>query len=254
MNNTIAVNPENKVALITGANRGIGKAITIAFLDAGASKVYAGTRDLSILDELKEKYGERLVPVQLDVTNRDDVKAVQEVATDIQILVNNAGVGAFGGFFDENYKETLQQNYAVNVFGLIDITHALSNALKNNKNTAVVNISSVAGLGNMPVVGTYSSSKAAAHSITQGMRAELASHNVLVAGVYPGPIDTRMAENFDMEKASPESVAQEIISGLQNGAEDIYPDPMSKQVGEGYSVSPKGIEKQFGGFVEETTE
>ena len=245
---TKKISVEGKVALVTGSNRGIGKAITIELLENGAKKVYAGARDISSLNELKEQYGDRLVPIELDVTNDEHIANAARVALDVEILVNNAGVLAFGNFSGGNVLESLQANLNVNLWGVVKLTNALLGTLKNQESSAIVTVSSVVGLANMPSGLTYSVSKAAVHSVIQGLRAELNDSNVLVSGVYPGPIDTDMAKDFDMPKDSPETVAKNVIQGIKDGSEDIFPDAMSKQVGEGYFSSPKAVEAQFANF------
>ncbi len=245
----IKLNPEGKVAFISGSNRGIGKAIAIELLESGAKKVYAGARNTSTLNELKEKYGNRIVPVSLDVTDDASIEAAVAQVEDLDILVNNAGIFKVGGIFSEAAYDSLATNLDVNVWGLIKLSKRLVDQLRKSEETAIVNISSVAGLGNMPMAGTYSVSKAAVHSITQGMRGELVNTNTLVMGVYPGPIDTEMAKDLPMDKDTPQNVAKNIIKGLSDGQEDIFPDVMSEQVGAFYGSNPKGVEKEFGAFI-----
>lgn len=242
------LNVKNKIALVSGANRGIGKATTIELLESGVSKVYAGARNISNLKELVTLYGDRIVPIQLDVTNKESINLAIKNIEELDILVNNAGIMALGGMFDDLENSNLEQNLNVNVYGVINLTNAVIHLLKESSNGAIVNVSSLAGLGNMPVIGTYSVTKAAVHSITQGMRAELTDNNILVAGVYPGPIDTDMASDFEMNKDTPKNVATNILKGLLNGTEDIFPDQMSSQVGALYASNPKEIEKQFANF------
>ena len=245
---TIKVNPLGKTALISGANRGIGRAIAIELLENGIKKVYAGARNVTTLKELKSEYGDRLVPVQLDVTDLVSIREAASQIDELDILVNNAGVFSIGKIFSDQAESSLKENLDVNVWGLINLTRAVQDLLSKKEETSIINISSLAGLANMPMAATYSISKAAVHSITQGMRAELVESNTLVMGVYPGPIDTDMAASLEMEKDSPENVAKTIVSGLIEGTEDIYPDVMSKQAGEFYATSPKGVEQQFATF------
>ena len=245
----IKVNPEGKTAFVSGSNRGIGKAITIELLEKGALKVYAGERNISTLDEMKAQYGNRLVPIQLDVTNEASISAAAAQINDLDILVNNAGIFSLGQIFSDPANKSLNQNLNVNVYGLINLSNSVIDHLKKDSETAIVNVASIAGLANMPMAGTYSVSKAAVHSITQGMRGELAGNNTLVVGVYPGPIDTDMAENLDMPKDTAENVARNVVQGLLNGSEDVFPDTMSVQVGAAYSSAPKSVEKQFASFV-----
>ncbi len=245
---TLQVNPKDKIALVSGANRGIGKAITIELLNRGAKKVYAGARDISTLNELKDIYGEKIVPLALDVTDISSITSATQGINELDILVNNAGVFSIGGIFNGATNESLKQNLDVNVWGIINLSNAVIDALKKSKNSAIINISSLAGLGNMPMCATYSVSKAAVHSLTQGMRAELAANNTLVIGVYPGPIDTDMAANIEMDKDSPENVAKSIVVGLVNGNEDVFPDQLSDQIAPLYSSAPKEVEKQFSQF------
>ncbi len=242
------VSINGKTALVSGANRGIGKAITEALLDNGAKKVYACARNVASLNDLSTKYGDRLVPVELDVTKDESIANAASTASDIDILVNNAGVMVPGNFAYGNMLESMKTNFEVNVWGLTKLTDAFFNKLKISESAAIVSISSVAGLANMPLISTYSASKAAVHSIVQGLRGELRDSNVLVCGVYPGPIDTEMAKGIEMEKDTPENVAKNVIQAIEDGVEDVFPDVMSKQVGAGYMASPKAVETQFGGF------
>ena len=239
---------EGKIAFVSGSNRGIGKAVTIALLEHGAKKVYAGARDITTLNSLKSCYGNRLIPVELDVTNDESIANAANLATDVEILINNAGVFSVGNFINGNLLESLQINFDVNVLGLVKLTSAFLETLKKQESAAIASVSSIIGLASMPMGLTYCASKAAVHSIIQGLRGELKESNVLVAGVYPGPIDTEMAKDLDMTKDSPENVAENIIKGLKDGLEDIFPDMMSSEVGKAYFESPKAVEKQFSGF------
>jgi len=247
--NELKVSPKGRVAFVSGASRGIGRAITIELLEAGAKKVYAGVRKARVLDDLKAEYGTRLVPVLLDL--RDDrsiIKATRSIK-DVEILINNAGVYESGGFFSDDTLDSMAVNFEVNVWGLVKLTLSSIDHLKNKSNAAIVNISSVLGLASMPISGAYSASKAAVHSITQGMRGELLNTNILVMGVYPGPIDTDMIRDLELDKDLPQNVAQNIVKGLKDGKEYVFPDMMSKQVGELYLTEPVTVEKQFAHFI-----
>ena len=240
---------EGKVALVSGSNRGIGKAITVELLENGAKKVYAGARNINTLNDLKMKYGDRLVPFELDVTKHDTIEKIAKTAKDVEILVNNAGIFSPGNFLKGNLLESLKINMDVNVWGLVKLTDSFLDILKNKDSAAIVNLSSVAGLASMPLALTYSASKAAVHSVIQGLRGELKDTNILVCGVYPGPIDTEMTQEMEIEKDTPENVAKSIIKGIKYGVEDIFPDLMSLHFGESYFASPKATEKQLSHFV-----
>jgi len=239
---------KGKVAFVSGSNRGIGKALTIALLEHGAKKVYAGARDITKLDSLKSCYGERLVPIELDVTSDESISRAAASATDIEILVNNAGIFSVGNFLSGNLLESLQTNFEVNVWGLVKLTNAFLGTLRQQESAAIVSVSSIIGLASMPMGLTYCASKAAVHSVIQGLRGELKDSNIFVVGVYPGPIDTDMTKELEMDKDSPENVAENIIKGLKEGLEDIFPDSMSSEVGQAYFESPKAVEEQFSGF------
>lgn len=239
---------DGKVAFVSGSNRGIGKAVTIALLEHGAKKVYAGARDITKLDSLKSCYGERLVPVVLDVTNDHSINQAASLAKDVEILINNAGIFSVGNFLNGNLLESLHTNFEVNVWGLVKLTHAFLETLREKDTAAIACVSSIIGLASMPMGLTYCASKAAVHSVIQGLRGELNDSNILVSGVYPGPIDTDMTKELEMDKDSPENVAENIIKGLIAGDEDIFPDSMSSEVGKAYFESPKSVEKQFSAF------
>ena len=242
------IEPKGKIALVSGANRGIGKAITLELLNQGAAKVYTGARNVETLSELISQFGDRVVPVQLDVTDDHSIQRAAASINELDILVNNAGVFALGGILSDAALSSMKSNLDINVWGLIKLSNAVYPQLSKSTGSAIINISSLAGLGNMPMAATYSVSKAAVHSITQGMRAELSEQNTLVMGVYPGPIDTDMAASLEMDKDSPANVAKAIVNGLTSGTEDVFPDVMSQQAGNFYLSSPKAVEQEFANF------
>jgi NAD(P)-dependent dehydrogenase (short-subunit alcohol dehydrogenase family) len=235
-----------KTALVTGANRGIGEAIVDALVAAGVKKVYAAARHISALDPLVARHGSRVVPLQLDVTNAAQIAAAAAAATDVDLLVNNAGiVGFFGGdFTDPKWIEGGRLEMEVNVFGTFAVTQAFAPVLAKNGGGAIANLNSVASFVSFPILATYSASKAATHSLTQVTRAMLRGQNTQVLGVYPGPIDTRMGEALNAEKASPADAARAIVAGIIAGNEEIFPDKTSQGVGPAFFADPKGLERQ----------
>lgn len=242
------VSVEGKTAFVSGSNRGIGKAVTVALLERGAKKVYAGARNTASLKSLKACYGDRLIPIELDVTQDESIAEAARLAKDTEILINNAGIFSVGNFLNGKLLESLQTNLEVNLWGLIKLTAAFLPELKKQNSSAISCVSSIIGLANMPMGLTYCVSKAAVHSTIQGLRGELKDTNILVSGVYPGPIETDMAKDLEMDKDSPENVAKHILDGLESGLEDIFPDAMSSEMGKLYSESPKELEKQFSEF------
>lgn len=241
---------EGSVALVTGANRGIGKAIAESLLERGAKKVYAGARDPQSLAEMKEEYGDRLVPLRLDVTDTAQVDRAVAAAGDVQILINNAGVALAQDLTGNDILEQARNEMEVNYFAPLNLLRQFAPALGRNGGGVVVNIASVGGLTNFPFFPTYSASKAAIHSLTQGARMLLAPRGTAVLGVYPGPVDTDMARGIELEKATPQAVAAAIADGIEAGREDILPDPFAEQFGQQYWSSPKDSEQQIAAMLQ----
>ena len=236
---------KGKVVLVTGANRGIGKALAIKALQLGASKVYATARDVLKLAELKAIDSDRVVALELDVTNQKQINAVAAAAGDVEIIINNAGMGTGALLLAENVVENSKLEMEANFFGPMRMGVAFAPILKANGGGAMVNILSVAGLINFPFAPTYSCSKAAGHSLTQGQRTVMAGQNTLVCGVYPGPIDTDMTAGMAMDKGSPEEVATNVFEGIATGEEDIFPDTFAIGFAKGLKADPKDIEKSI---------
>lgn len=234
------------VALVTGANRGIGKAFVEELLEKGATKVYAAARKIGSLSELVAKSDGRIIPVELDVTKPETIKKVADAHADISVLVNNAGIAAFEGVVAAKDIDPARAEMETNYFGVINMIRAFAPTLAANGGGAIVNVSSIAAYVSFPALGSYSASKAAVHSLTQGVRAELAAQGTHVSGVYPGPVETDMTTNIDMDKTSPNVVAKAVLDGVENGAEDIYPDPTSEGMHTAYLSDPKAVEKQAG--------
>jgi NAD(P)-dependent dehydrogenase (short-subunit alcohol dehydrogenase family) len=236
---------EGRVALVTGANRGIGRALVEALLARGAAKVYAAARRTESLAALVAQAPDRVVPLRLDVTQAAQVRQAAARAGDVDLLVNNAAIlgHAFAGFEDPLWLDAARQEYETNVVGALRVSQAFAPVLARNGGGAIVNVSSVAGLVGMPPILTYSSTKAALHSLTQSTRQMLRDQGTRVAGVYPGPVETDMAADLPLEKTSPEAVAEAILNGLERGLEEIYPDPFAAAFASTYAADPKAVER-----------
>lgn len=239
------------VVFVTGVSRkrGIGQAIVKEAIKRGASKVYATARDIVQLESLVSAYPGLVVPLSLDVTKKDDADQVAQKAGDTQILINNAGFAGYSGICFNYSEEVARQEMDVNYFGLVNLIRAFCKTLIKNRNSAIANVISIGGLSTFPLSATYSASKAAAHSLTQSVRAELAPHEVAVFGIYPGPIDTDQADALNFEKELPANAAIRLFDGLEQGLEDITTDAFADSFVKRLRADPKEVEKDIGDFV-----
>jgi len=217
---------ENRITLVTGANRGIGRAITEALLEKGVKKIYAAARDVGKLPDFGD---DRVVPIALDVTDAGQIADAAGIAGDVDLLINNAGVASFEGIA-EGRDETLRRDMEVNYFGTLAVIRKFVPVLEGKRDAAIVNLVSIAGFVNFPMLGGYSAAKAALYSASQGLRIELAPRGIRVQTVNPGPIDTDMAEQLPMDKTSPDVTARNILAGIEAGDADIFPDEASQQM------------------------
>ena len=234
---------QGSVALVTGANRGIGRALVEELLARGVRRVYAAARD----EESVGGDDPRIVAIRLDVTDPAEIRAAANRAQDVDLLVNNAGVvSRVGGpLTDSAWLEAGRNEMQVNVFGALQVTQAFAPVLAANGGGTIVNINSVASFVGFPVIASYSMSKAALHSLTQLTRSMLAAQKTKVIGVYPGPVDPEMTSELPIEKTSPAIVARLILDGLENGDEDVFPDPASQSMGKLFLADPKALERQI---------
>ncbi|PWJ57008.1 short-subunit dehydrogenase [Dyadobacter jejuensis] len=226
----MGISINNRVALVTGANRGIGKAIVASLIAHGAQKVYLVVRNPTSTQELEEQYGTKVQTIQADVADSASIKALAQQATDVSIVINNAGIGTPHSTLGDDVEADFQKQLDVNAFGLLRIANAFAHILEKNKG-ALVQLNSIASIKNFAQLSTYSASKAAAYSLTQGLRVELGAKGVTVVSVHPGPIATDMgvAAGFK-DGASPSVVAEGIITSLQDGDFHLFPDPLAKQI------------------------
>ena len=226
--------------LVTGANRGIGQALVEEALARGARRVYAGMRQpVAHADP-------RVMPLRLDVTDAVQIQEAARQVESLDILINNAGLALYDDLSD---RAALERSLAVNLFGTYGVTNAFLPMLTRSRG-AIVNNLSLMALAPLPLTPAYALSKAAAFSLTQSLRALLAGRGVRVHAVLTGPTDTDMTRGFDIPKASPQSVARAIIDAVQNGEEDIFPDPMSASVADSWRGGPaKALEREQAAFV-----
>lgn len=235
------------VVLVTGANRGLGRALVQASIDSGVRRVYAGARDPKQLEDMVRRAPDRIVPLALDITDSRSLASAAAHAQDITVLFNNAGVLASYNVLASS-AEQIAQDFSTNFFGTLAATKAFLPALERAGaagTAALVNVLSVVSLASMPALGAYSAAKAAAFSITQALRGELGRKRISVHAVFPGPIDTDMVRSFAMAKTSPEVVAKAILAGVEQGLEEILPDPMSREMFARWKRDPKELERQL---------
>jgi NAD(P)-dependent dehydrogenase (short-subunit alcohol dehydrogenase family) len=231
----------DRAVLITGGNRGIGRALVEEALRRGANRVYVGTRA-----SMDHSDG-RVTPLTLDVTDRGQIQTAVDAVESLDVLINNAGVALYDDLSD---RFVLERQLAVNLFGTYDVTHAFLPLLMRSGG-AVVNNLSVNAFAPLPLIPAYSVSKAAAFNMTQSLRALLAGRGVSVHAVLTGIVDTDMSRGVDMPKASPESVAQRIFDGVEKEEEDIFPDPMAASMAESWrSGAAKALERQYAAIAE----
>lgn len=226
----------DKTVLVTGANRGIGHALLDEALSRGAKRVYAAARRPEAHPDA------RVSALTLDVTNAAHIQRAVEEVEALDILINNAGVALYDELSD---RSMLEQHLAVNLFGTYDVTQAFLPLLARSRG-AIVNNLSVNALAPLPLIPAYSISKAAAFNLTQSLRVLLAGQGVRVHAVLTGPTDTDMTRGLDIPKATPESVARAVFDGVEQGHEEIFPDPMSASVADSWRRgAAKELERQY---------
>jgi len=239
----MAMKITHSTILVTGANRGLGKALVDEASKRGAKRIYAGARQPIVQAD------RRVVPLMLDVTNAAQIRAAAEKVGGLDILINNAGISLQNDLSD---RAALERLLAVNLFGTYDVTQDFIPVLARSRG-AIVNVLSLASLAAVPFDSLYSISKAAAFSLSQSLRALLAGQGVSVHVVLPGPIDTDMTRGLELPKASPEFVAGAIFDGVEDGHEEIFPDPMSEAIAEGWrNSSVKALQRQFAAYAIQT--
>jgi len=234
-------------ALVTGANGGLGQFLTAELVRRGAKRVYAATRRWdSSLDALVALDVKRIVPIALDITDDGQAQAAAQAAADVDLLINNAGVMSFGTPAQAELA-AVDRNMQVNFVGTLRVTKAFIGVLEASHGT-LVNILSALSLAPITGMSPYCASKAAGRSMTQMLRADLASRGITVVGVYPGAMDTPMMAGSDAPKADPADVALSVVEGIEAGVEDITPDRFSADAYALWLKDPKALERQFAAF------
>lgn len=234
---------EGKRVLVTGASRGLGRALVSAFVDAGAGEVLAGARKREDLEALKS---ERVTPVRLEVRSDDDVAALARMGA-IDILINNAGVAGFGNPLTMSFAAA-EEEMAVNYFGVLRVTRAVAPGMIAKGGGMIVNIATAFAKVNLPLVGTYCATKAALLSLGQALRAYLSPHGVRVITVMPTTIDTDMSRGADVPKMTKEFVAAEILAVIREERHDPPIGEEAEGILQQLSKDPTGLEKVLQDF------
>jgi NAD(P)-dependent dehydrogenase (short-subunit alcohol dehydrogenase family) len=221
------MNIENSVVLVTGANRGLGKELVRALVARGARKIYAAARDPGTVDLAVSP---SIIPLRLDVTSADDLAALATAAPDVALVINNAGISRGSSLLGDRAIAAAHDELATNVFGPLAVTRALAPALARHPESVVVNVLSVLSWLTLPAVATYSLSKSAAWSMTNGLRAELAPQNTHVIAVHVGFMDTEMAASVTQPKIAPSEVARLVLDGIESNAREVLADGISRSV------------------------
>jgi NAD(P)-dependent dehydrogenase (short-subunit alcohol dehydrogenase family) len=230
---------KDSVVLITGASGAIAQALISAFTARGVKKIYAAARNPSSLAA-----SDLIVPIQMDVTSDDDVAKAAGMATDVTLLINNAGVNHNTAFMLAPDMAMAREEIEANYLAPLRVTRAFAPALIANKG-AVLNLLTILARVNLPFMGSYCASKAAALSLTQGLRGELVPKGVRVVAAMPGAVDTRMTAVLTIPKMTPADAAAEILNGFEAGEEEIYVGDMARGLAQGLAHDPKAVERQL---------
>jgi NAD(P)-dependent dehydrogenase (short-subunit alcohol dehydrogenase family) len=226
---------EGCAALVTGANRGLGKAYADALLAAGAAKVYAGARDISLFTD------KRLIPVKLDITASSDVAAAAKSCEDISILINNAGIMLMSPMLADASDQALRREMEVNVYGTLAMIRAFAPILASNGGGAIANMLSIVSWFVFPLNATYCASKHAALAVSDAARIQLKSQGTHVLGIYAGLIDTEMASGYDQPKTSPQQVAERTLEGIRQGQDHVMADASAEEMWRATRSNPEQL-------------
>lgn len=232
---------EGSVALVTGANRGLGAAFCRTLLERGAATVYAGARDLATLDHAG------VVPVQLDVTSAADIAAVASRCSDVTLLVNNAGIGTGTSVLAADALDAARLEFDTNVFGPLALNRAFAPTLAANGGGAIVNVLSVLSWVSRPATAIYCATKAAGWSLTNALRQELLAQRTQVLGLYVGYMDTDMTAGIDAPKSDPLAVAGLTLDGVESGTHEVLADDISRHVRDALSADLTALYPQLAG-------
>jgi NAD(P)-dependent dehydrogenase (short-subunit alcohol dehydrogenase family) len=230
---------KGSVVLITGATGAIAQALIVGLVARGAAKIYGAARDPSALAAFPH-----LVPIKMDVTSDEDVAKAAAIATDVTLLINNAGVNHNTGFMVAPDLAIARKEIEANYLAPLRVTRAFAPALIKNQG-AVLNLLTILARVNLPFMGSYCASKAAALSLTQGLRGELLPKGVRVAAALPGAVDTRMTAGLPIPKMTTADAAVEILDGFEAGEEEIYVGDMARDLAQGLAHDPKAVERQL---------
>jgi NAD(P)-dependent dehydrogenase (short-subunit alcohol dehydrogenase family) len=239
------------VALVTGANRGIGRAFIDELLKRGAAKIYVAARNPASLADLLQSQDGRLVPLTLDVTDEAQVRNAAKIASDVTLLINNAGVAGFHGAISAPDLSLARQEMDVNYFGPLSLIRAFAPRLAASGGGAIVNLLSFLSLVTMPKAGTYSASKAAALALTRSVRAELAAQGTAVVAVMPVQVETDMGRDLPEPRLTPQEVAAEALDAVESGLEDVFPGELTRQSAGAFAKDPKGVQAHLSKMIPE---
>jgi NAD(P)-dependent dehydrogenase (short-subunit alcohol dehydrogenase family) len=233
---------EGCVALVTGANRGVGASFVRKLLEQGARKVYAGARDIRALD----RGDARVVPVELDITNPGQVAQVALRASDTDLLVNNAGINRLEPMLAAHDPDAARAEMEVNYFGTLSMIRAFAPSLQRSRG-AIINVSSILARVALPSMASLCASKAAGLRMTEGVRAELAPHGVRVLSILPGAIDTDMSRDFPPPKISAAEVVEAALAALAQGVDEVYVGALAQQIAAALAADRQAVQASLAG-------
>lgn len=247
------MNVENSIALVTGANGGLGQYYVEALRSQGVAKIYAGARSPKTLAALVADHPDIVIPIALDITDEQSVNQTATQCPDVTLLINNAGVGFNQGLIASPNLSQARMEIDVNYFGTLMMCRAFAPVLKRNGGGAIVNMVSMVARVNLPFNGSYSASKAATLSLTQGVRAELAAQGTLVIAVLPATIDIGMGKSYPDPKVSPEEVVNDALQAVIDSIEEVYPGEQAKQMAAQLLSDLKALEKTVATMLSSST-